>query len=196
MYLQDFIGLQERRSDLIRKTGEGILYPENASNLIKEELKERKDLTGLLIKTVPHKSWDLCKEELDSVFSFLSQYRAEHLFFLAPLHLGRLISDLNPSYCVYTYEGEGKALENRCIVEDDDVCSEEYSFEIILPYLEKLFPTSKAHAFFAPATETEEEEIILRQIVEEIEKKYPHSIILISDNDGCCSMWKKALIKL
>ncbi len=54
---------------MIRKTGEGILYPEHPLNLIKEDPKERKDLTGLLIKTVPHKSWDLCKEELDSVFS-------------------------------------------------------------------------------------------------------------------------------
>ena len=180
---------------MLTKTGLGILYPENAASLIDIVVKDKKELTSPLVKTVPHKSWDLCKTELDKVFSFLAQYSSSDVFFLAPLHQSRPISDLETPYSVYTYEGSKEdKFEDCSIVEDDDLCSEEYSFEIILPYLEKLFPSSRTHAFFAPKPENTEEEKVLKKILGLIEKNYPGSIILISDNDDCCLMWKKALI--
>lgn len=176
----------------MKKNSEGILYPYNAEKEIKIERNNKRELKETVVRTVPHKAWHLCKAELDGVFSELSQYRADNIIVLSPLHGGRLISDKNLPYTVYTYEGED-TLNCPYITEDNDVCSEEFSFEILLPYLEKLFPSSKYHAFFAPGTENEEEEKILSDIVKKIKETYRPAIILLSDNSGCCSMWEKAL---
>lgn len=177
---------------MAKKTGEGILYPENAQNLINTQTKDRKELKDTLIRKVPHKSWSLCKDELDKVFTELSQYTVKDIFLLSPLHEGPVISDKVSSYTVYTYEGE-KALGNASISEDDDICSEEFSLEIILPYLDKIFPSSSVHAYFAPEIIDEKELNILKEIVREIRENYKSCLILLSDNSGCCSMWEKAL---
>ncbi|MCR4676401.1 MAG: hypothetical protein K5634_04130, partial [Sphaerochaetaceae bacterium] len=129
------------------KTSSGILYPENASDLI--DIKEKNSVSLPAVRTVPHKAWSLCKDELDRVFSSLNGAKADYIFVFSPLHQGRI----GDEFKIYTHNEYNLSFP---VERNDDICAEEFSYEILLPYIEKLFPSARSYAFYAPDEENPE----------------------------------------
>lgn len=167
------------------KTNSGILYPENPQIQV---LHSGKNIKLPAVEKVPHASWSKIKKELDDIFYNLSDSNPEYVFVLAPLHKGKINKD--DSYTVFTYED--CFVSNSILEKDSEVCSEEYSYEILLPYLEAYFPNAKKTAFFAPGQPDRPE--LLIDFVKSLKEEYPQSLFLLSGTANCCSMWYQAIL--
>lgn len=160
----------------------GILYPEDFKI-------EKKTISDSGPKPeyfeIPHKSLDLCKDQMDEVFSKAANFKASHIFVLAPLHKGKINYD--DRFCIYSYEDSfvNYPLINR----NNCVCSEEYSYEIALPYLKEYFPQAQTTAFFAPENSEK-----LKDFICFLKTSYPDSLFFVSNNAeaNCSQMWKQA----
>lgn len=203
---------------------EGVLYPQNASSCItlKPSLEEptsqqRPRLVELKCKNkgndhklegilVPHKSWQYCKEELETIFSCIKTNPDENniIFVLAPLHKGPILTEEktnNKIYCPQDGSLKGSDWEIKLktpqeikpfVEQNDDVCTEEHSLEVIAPFIYKTFP--RAHVCYLLASNgTEENTEEICKITSIIGRFYPNSIIFLSSNEetNCASMWKK-----
>lgn len=200
---------------------EGVLYPQKAASQIdlskaiaiepqKLSLYKNTSLsTESIAYQVPHKAWLYCKEELESTFSYLQQHKPTYstIFVLAPLHKGPI--DFDGPYKVYTPEegtlkgedwqitletpSELKALP--FLEQNDEVCTEEHSLEVLAPFIAKVFPAAKVCYLLAPAQETPAQENLeeICEITAIIGRLYFDSLILVSNNNqtNCGAMWMR-----
>ncbi len=195
---------------------EGVLYPQNAASCI--EIKPASEqplaqqtpyfvplkgttsnLEGVL---VPHKGWTYCKEELENIFSWITNNPKESntIFVLAPLHKGPILIDEkenNKIYCPQDGVLKGSDWEiclntpeeiKALVEQNDDVCTEEHSLEVIAPFIYKIMPN--AQVCYLLATGQAEE---ICKITSIIGRFYSNSIILLSSNEetNCAYMWKR-----
>lgn len=187
---------------------EGVMYPQNAVSCIilktnpislPEEPKSvvlkcsTKKLKGIL---VPHKSWQYCKEELENIFSKL-RVSSETIFVLAPLHKGPITMDEeNKIYSPqdgFLKGGDWKIKLHTPqeikdhVEQNDDICTEEHSLEIIAPFIYKTMPNAQV-CYLLATGQTEE----ICEITTIIGRFYPNSIIFLSSNEetNCAQMWK------
>ncbi len=161
--------------------------------------------------TVPHKAWSVCKNELDLVFMTLHAQKLQNqqslyikgnvkrIFVLAPLHKGSIIGEpvviYTPSSTVLKgsdweiqLELPNEMRELSFIQENDDVCTEEHSLEILSPYLALLYPNVTVSYLLAPQEISKED---IKQLLSKIALYTNESLIFISCNEEthCASMW-------
>lgn len=218
---------------------EGVLYPVDAAAIAAKALegtrhkaeskeKDEKRATGIKPDTkkeqitrqgssypyimVPHASWEVCRMELDGIFSELAGTKGpndkeedgtrdedlpERIFVLAPLHKGPIVGR---PFEVYTpndgtlqgsdwripLETPRDILENTSVIQSDDVCTEEHSLEVIAPYLAVLYPNVPVCFLLAPGKDAKMEE--LKRTIGRFAR---NSIIFISGNEEthCADMW-------
>lgn len=174
------------------------------------------ELEGFL---VPHKSWQYCKEELEIIFSYLNSLSFVHnaeitIFVLAPLHKGPIVMDSmddgvktaeSSSSKIYSpqdgllkgsdWEISLKTPEKiKAFVEqNDDICTEEHSLEVIAPFIYKTMPHAQVCYLLAPNLANKAENEKLCEITSIIGRLYSNSIIFLSSNEetNCAYMWKK-----
>lgn len=163
------------------KTNSNILYPQDVKLDVK--LDKSHDKKPLYYE-VPHKAYRFCQKELDDVFSKAGNFQSKYIFILCPLHKGKVFYD--DPFKIYSYED---CFVNHPLVEKNDiVCSEEYSYEILLPYLKAYFKASVHTAFYAP-----EKSEKLRDFICYLKENYKDSLFFISNNEtNCAQMWKEA----
>lgn len=133
--------------------------------------------------TVPHKALTLCRDELDMTFSGLRGKRPSHIFVLCPLHKGKVFED--DTFRIYSYSD--CFVSHPLIERNDDICSEEYSYEMLLPYLDAFFKDIPSTAFYAPCADP-----ALRDFVLYLKENHEDPLFLVSDNLNCSRMWKEA----
>ena len=189
---------------------EGVMYPKDAAAIAKAALATNAPENATASNNaqndsfikVPHKAWSLCKKELDAVFSQLAssaknKERPKRIFVLAPLHKGPIIGERFAAYtpCNGVLKGSDWEIPLEtsceitsldCVGQNDDVCTEEHSLEIIAPYLAVLYPRVPVAYLLAPENNAKLDEI--KRI---IGRMACDSIIIISDNEEthCASMW-------
>lgn len=187
---------------------QGVLYPIAAASQIQLKTRPQEPKSCTLINSnltaieVPHKAWIYCKEELENTFSFLKIQKQEvaTVFVFAPLHKGPI--DFNEGPKLYTPQdgflkgsdwqikletpAELKALP--FLLQNDDICTEEHSLEIIAPFLYKILPGAKVCYLLAPCSSEE-----ICEITSIIGRYYPSSLIFLSNNKdtNCAYMWKR-----
>lgn len=157
--------------------------------------------------TVPHRAWVKCKDELDSLFWELKRGiddddptkrpTTKRVFVLAPLHKGSLIGR---PFLVYTphsgtlsgtdwsiaLQTPDEILELGFVEENDDICTEEHSLEMIAPYLANTYPNTPVCYLLAPCKD--EKICELKHIIGHFRS---NSIIFVSNDEitQCASMW-------
>lgn len=166
----------------MNKINQGILYPKDISITVK---KASKPLDMPVVRKVPHKSWDLIVNDLDCVFAELADTPARYIFVMAPLHKGKI--NETDDFSVFTYDD--CFVNHKILEKDSEVCSEEFSFEILLPHIEAYFPNAKCTAFYAP-----EENKSLKDFYNYLKTEYKNSIFLLSGTEDCCKMWYQAVL--
>ncbi len=183
----------------MRTSVQGILYPTDAASTI--SFHESGVASAGNVLTIPHMAWSRCSDRLNRLFSGLRGRTFQRVFVLGPLHMGPLVSDHGSDLpSVYSPE-DGSLIGSDWAVElslpqalrplvqvSDDICSEEFSLEIVAPYLSLLFPaTPVCHLLAAEAGGCPE-------IAEILRRDFPTSLFLISNNDetNCAYMWKEA----
>lgn len=189
----------------LKQTSRAVLEEFSSRNVLHYvELKcKTHNLEGLL---VPHKSWQYCKEELEAIFSCIKdkQNELKPLFVLAPLHKGPILTEEktnNKIYCPQDGSLKGSDWEimletpqeiKPFVEQNDDVCTEEHSLEIIAPFIYKTFPRVPV-CYLLASIDTEENTEEICEITSIIGRFYPNSIIFLSNNEetNCASMWKK-----
>lgn len=193
---------------------EGVMYPFGAKTILEKDFSSGEvskifldsPLQKLHAVRVPHASWSVCKKELDEVFITLQnsqkqkvKNQVKRIFVLAPLHKGSIIGEpvviYTPSSTVLKgsdweiqLELPKELRELSFIQENDDVCTEEHSLEVISPYLALFYPSVPVSYLLAP-NEINKENI--KQLLEKIALFSNESLIFISDNKEthCASMW-------
>lgn len=186
----------------MKNATEGILYPKDALGVLSSISSVCSPVCpssfGSVVE-VPHASWQVCKSTLDSVFSGLSS-SYEKVFVLAPLHKGKISFDDVP--CIYTpldgtlcgSDWSINLSTPSCllpyVVQNDDICTEEHSLEVIAPYIAKYLPLSSVCYALAP-----ESGEVLTSFCKTLASSFPSALILVSNNssEDCAFMWKKAL---
>lgn len=146
-----------------------ILYPENP--VIEKKLSSKK--TALPFRcTVPCASYDICQNQLDEIFSQVSNCNPDYIFVFGHLKQGKI--NFDDPYKIYT--NEDCPVINNLLEKDDEVCSEEFCAEILLPYCDVYFPYAKVIQFlsndFSPMTE---------EFIKSLESEYPNALFFISD---------------
>lgn len=182
---------------------EGVMYPKDAAAIVEASQKSATTDPQQTVPNscnyikVPHRAWALCKDELDRIFAGIQDKNPKRIFVLAPLHKGPIIGE---PFAVYTptkgslkgsdweiqLETPKEILDFNCIKQNDDVCTEEHSLEIIAPYLAVLYPNSPVAYLLAP-----ENNANLEEIKQTIGRMACDSLIFISDDEKshCASMW-------
>ena len=211
---------------------EGVLYPQDAGSQIELKLQESlsnlpKTLTlrntDLTAFEVPHKAWLYCKEELENTFSYLKHVNGQEadktastIFVLAPLHKGPIDFDNKIKiYCPEDGNLKGSDWQIKLetpqeikalpfLEQNDDVCTEEHSLEVIAPFISSAFPEAKVCYLLAPAQATPAQakpEQALQEPAQNLEeickitsiigRLHSVSLIFISNNNqtNCASMW-------
>lgn len=182
---------------------EGVMYPKDAAALVKASYKsatsypQQSAPNNCKYIKVPHKSWTLCKGELERIFAGLQDKSPKRIFVLAPLHKGPIIGERIAAYtpCKGCLKGSDWEIPLEtpceitslgCIEQSDDVCTEEHSLEIIAPYLAVLYPNSPVAYLLAP-----ENNANLEEIKQTIGRMACDSLIFVSDDEEthCASMW-------
>ena len=187
----------------MRCSVEGIMYPVDAKeSLFPAYTSFSGHCSDSCFAEIPHKAWQLCRADLDQLMYSLKGRSFPYVFVLAPLHKGAPADDGTDT--VYA-PADGKlkgsdweiSLEvpeaiNALITVSDDICSEEHSLEIVSPYISLLFPDARVCCLLASGSGEK-----TSRIVEILEKDFPTSLILLSNNrETCCAhMWKEALEK-
>ena len=199
----------------------GVLYPQSAASQI-DLSKTSSEPTKIYLKSnliayeVPHKAWLYCKEELENTFSYLKEQNPANIFVLAPLHKGPI--DFDSPYKIYSpldgfLKGQDWQIELEIpkeikalsfVEQNDDVCTEEHSLEVLAPFIAKVFPNAKVCYLLAPAQEPSAQEPSAQepsaQDLEEIceitaiiGRLYSDSLIFISNNNqtNCAAMWMR-----
>lgn len=178
---------------------EGILYPVDALSVLKTSFSSSTCTCEKNIIEVPHASWQVAKEQYDALFSKLGQ-GYDRVFVLGPLHKGKIGYD--DAFTLYSPEdgelcGSDWSLKlsvptelSSLITQNDDICSEEHSLEVIAPYLAYLFPDVPVTYVLAP-----EKDDKIRTFMEILGKSFPNALIFISNNSSkcCANMWKEAI---
>ena len=205
---------------------EGVLYPQSAVSQI-DLSKTSSEPPRIFLKSnlvayeVPHKAWLYCKEELENTFSYLKEQNPANIFVLAPLHKGPI--DFDSPYKIYSpldgfLKGQDWQIELEIpkeikalsfVVQNDDVCTEEHSLEILAPFIVKVFPNAKVCYLLAPAQEPSAQELSTQELptqepsaqdLEEIceitaiiGRLYSDSLIFISNNNqtNCAAIWMR-----
>ena len=211
---------------------EGVLYPQDAGSQI--ELKFQESLsnlpktltlrnTDLTAFEVPHKAWLYCKEELENTFSYLKHVKGQGadktistIFVLAPLHKGPIdFDDKIKIYCPEDGNLKGSDWQIKLetpqeikalpfLEQNNDVCTEEHSLEVIASFISSAFPEAKVCYLLAPAQATPAQalpEQALQEPAQNLEeickitsiigRLHSDSLIFISNNNqtNCASMW-------
>ncbi len=192
---------------------EGVLYPQAAASKIQLTTQDKAPKFCTLANTnlraieVPHKAWIYCKEELENTFSYLRQQNkaVSNIFVLAPLHKGSLDFDVKLKiYCPEDGTLKGSDWELKLetpqeikalpfLEQNDDVCTEEHSLEVLAPFIYATCHANHCEAkvcyLLAPKQENKIEEIC--EITSIIGRSYPDSLIFISNNSktNCGAMW-------
>lgn len=165
------------------ETNKGILYPKDLEIKV---IHSNGKVCLPAVRYVPHAAYNLISDTLDAVFAELENSEPSYIFVLAPLHKGKINKEDN--FSLFTYSD--CFIEYKNLIEkDDEVCSEEYSYEILQPYINAYFPKAKSTAFFAPEDNEE-----LKNFVSFLKEKYTNCIIFVSGNENCCHMWYKAVL--
>ena len=180
---------------------EGIMYPIDAKAVLSSALSpvSGHHSSNSYIE-IPHKSWSICKDELDLRLLPLKGNDYPYVFVLAPLHKGPVTFD-GPSPVYAPEDGELSGSDwsitlgcpdmIRSMVRfSDDICSEESSLEILGPYLSLMFPQAKT-CYLLSSGESPD----IHEIVKILRKDFPSSLILLSNNSdaNCAKLWKEAL---
>jgi AmmeMemoRadiSam system protein B len=215
---------------------EGVLYPQDAGSKIELKFQEsqRKQPKTLTLRNtdltafeVPHKAWLYCKKELENTFSYLKHVKQEAdktastIFVLAPLHKGPIdFDDKIKIYCPEDGNLKGSDWQIKLetpqeikalpfLEQNDDVCTEEHSLEVIAPFISSAFPEAKVCYLLAPAQATPAQatpaQATSEQALEEpaqnleeickitsiIGRLHSDSLIFISNNNqtNCASIW-------
>lgn len=223
----------------MRNACEGVLYPVDAAAIaakalegsrLKAEFKGKDEGHATIIEPskkaerttrqgssypyirVPHASWEVCRIELDGIFSELVGTKGpndkedegtrdeglpERIFVLAPLHKGQIVGrpfevytpndgTLQGSDWKIPLETPRDILENTSVIQSDDVCTEEHSLEVIAPYLAVLYPSVPVCFLLAPGNDAKIDE--LKRTIGRFAR---NSIIFISGNEEthCADMW-------
>ena len=177
---------------------EGILYPVDACSKI-GNLESSSNQEPRPFVYVPHAAWTNCKDQLDTIFSQLANLKPTRIFVLAPLHKGPINKE--DIQVVYTpldgiLRGSDWQIKldlpaniKELVQTSDDICSEEHSLEIIAHYLYKLFSSSPVTYLLAAGQGT-----IFSKIVKILQKDFPDSLFLISNNSStsCAHLWLEA----
>ncbi len=187
----------------MRCSVEGIMYPIDAkATLFPAYTSFSGDCSDSCYAEIPHKAWQLCRQELDNIMFPFKGRTFPYVFVLGPLHKGPL--DSGPERPVYSPQDgtlKGSDWEIRLDVPEgivpfvmisDDICSEEHSLETVAPYLDLLFPQSTVCHLLASGDGED-----VKRIVEIVRRDFPSALILLSNNrETCCAhMWKEALGK-
>ena len=179
---------------------EGIMYPVDARSVIFSSLIGNSgNRSSDCYVEVPHASWSVCKDSLDTVFSFAVDRDVSSVFVLAPLHKGTVCLDgfcvVAPSYGELCGSDWRIPLSVPSAILDyvsvsDDICSEEHGLEIVAPYLGLMFPETPVCHLIASGDGDD-----VKRIVEILRRDFPSALILLSNNrETCCAhMWKEAL---
>lgn len=162
------------------RSSEGILFPHQINR--QPETKEETVLPKLM--TVPRKSWNLIENELLSAFSRISNCRPSNIFIFSHLRNGKIGFD--DKFCIYT--DSDCDISDDLLVKNDDVCSEEFGAEILIPILEQYYPDSKINQFLTPE-KNENNSVFLYKLW----KKYPSSLFIISRNGTEEPLWPENL---
>ena len=151
---------------MISRANKGILYPENPH--IDITLKKEINLPAVI--EVPCKAYRFCKDELDKIFSEL-KCKPQNIFVLGVLKKGKISFD--DAFTIYT--NSDCPIRYDSLVENDDVCSEEYCAEILLPYTDTLFPDVPVYQFLSNTNSDD-----MKSFVSYLKENYPKSIFFIS----------------
>lgn len=124
---------------MLKKYHEGILYPENTSEMIdKLGTIEKKERARAII--LPHQAFHLSAELLASGCSHISGFYSS-VIILSPLHLSRVESDKNYSF----FEGEANKeynIVNLGAKISEYYAEEEGSAEMLVPILNSILPST------------------------------------------------------
>lgn len=146
-----------------------ILYPEN----FKIEKKTGNIQVELpVFRKVPCSAYEFCKEQLDSVFAEIGNCKPEYIFVFGQLKQGKI--NFDDPFIIYT--DEDCPVEDELLKKNDEVCSEEYCAQILLPYCDVYFPDSPVYQFLSNETSPVSEQFMLK-----LKEKYPSSLFFISE---------------
>ena len=154
---------------MIDRSNSGIVYP--------EDIKIEKRTSGKTVKLphvqkVPYKALRLCQSELEDIFADIGNAKVKNIFAVGVLKQGKL--DFDDPFLIYT--NEDCPLQHPLLVKDDEICSEEYCAEILLPFCDTYFPGIEVVQFL-----TNEKSDRLAEFIEFLKKDYPFSLIFISE---------------
>lgn len=154
---------------MIARVNRGILYPENP---VIDKTPDSNPTVLPHIQKVPCASYEICREKLDEIFRHIGNCNPEYIFVFGVLKQGKI--NFDDPFMIYT--NEDCPFEDVYMVKNDEVCSEEFCAEILLPYCDVYFPTSKVYQFLANDISP-----LSDDFMNSLKKKYPESLFLISD---------------
>ena len=154
----------------------GVVLPKDFSFTPDRSLAKASELP--ITVQLPHRASSI--DAIGRAFSNLSAFRPDHVFVFAPLHAGRIVGCSDAVYCW----SDGVRVDGT--VADDDVCSEEFSADMLLPFIEGTFGNVPVQAFFATGRTPLTENLVSR-----IASDFPNSVLIVSNNIDvdCASMW-------
>lgn len=161
-------------------TSKNILYPETID--FKPSTEFETELPAVF--TVPGKSWNFIEDELKTIFGKIGRCKPSNIFVFSNLKNGRISFD--DDFCIYT--DSDCPVEDEHLVKDDDVCSEEFGAEILMPFFNKMFPGVQVNQFL-----TVEENKYNREFFFKVCREYEKSLIFISRNREEVPLWPEHL---
>ncbi len=121
---------------------------------------------------VPYSSYEFCKEQLDSIFFEIGNCHPEHIFVFGRLKQGKI--NFDDPFRIYT--DKDCPFEDELLEKDDEVCSEEYCAEILLPYCDVYFPDAQINQFLA-----NDFSHLTEKFINKMKEQYPESLFFISE---------------
>lgn len=162
------------------KSSENIVY---FPNIETADISE-KGTKLPFICTVQHKSWNLIKEQLEKTFIDIGKCKPESIFVFGFLRNGKISPD--DEFCIYT--DSDCLISDEVLKKDDEICSEEYCAEILMPFFSKYYPGAKVNQFLTPEKNKENERFFNKILSEN-----RNSLIFISKNETEDSVWPEYL---
>lgn len=137
-----------------------------------------------VIFIVPHKSLNLVEEDIQRLFESIRDYKPEHVFIFGELHNGPIGFD--DKFTIYT--DSNCPVNNNLLTKSDDVCSEEFGAEILLPFCDKYFHGIPVNQFLTPEKNAEN-----ANFFNWLKENYSKSVFFISRNEKEDSVWPENL---
>lgn len=154
---------------MIERYNCGIVYPRDIKI---EKHPDAKTVNLPFIQKVPYKALRFCQSELEKIFTEIGNTQVKQIFVIGLLKQGKINFD-DP---FFLYTNSDCKTEYPHIKKDDEVCSEEYCAEILLPFCDAYFPKVEVTQFLA-----NEKSLEIEKFIDFLKEENPSSIIFISD---------------